>query len=61
MTVKAPITNIEPGIKIAAQMSPEPSEEELQFARQMGVEDVVLWTSGEKANYDFSFQSCVTF
>jgi mannonate dehydratase len=52
MTVKSHIT-IEPGMKIAAQMSPEPSEEDLQFAKQMGVEYVVLWTSGETANYDY--------
>ena len=52
MTVKSHIT-IEPGIKITAQMSPEPSEEELQFAQQMGVEYVVLWTDGEHATYDY--------
>ena len=34
---------IEPGIKIAAQMSPEPTEEDLQFACQMGVGYAVLW------------------
>jgi mannonate dehydratase len=44
---------IEPGIKVAAQMSPEPSEEDLLFVRQMGVEYVVLWTDGEHANYDY--------
>nr|MBC8231124.1 mannonate dehydratase [bacterium] len=52
MPVKSHIT-VEPGIKITAQMSPEPSEEDLQFVRQMGVEYVVLWTSGDKANYDY--------
>jgi len=44
---------IEPGIKIAAQMSPEPTEEDLQFARQMGVDHVVLWTDGAHANHDY--------
>jgi mannonate dehydratase len=44
---------IEPGIKIAAQMSPEPSREDLEFVRQMGVEYVVLWTDGKHANYDY--------
>ena len=52
MAVKSHIT-IEPGIKIAAQMSPEPSEEDLQFVRQMGVEYAVTWTSGANANYDY--------
>jgi len=51
MAVKGP--NIEPGIKIAAQMSPEPSEEDLQFVRQMGVEYAVMWTHGNNANYDY--------
>jgi len=41
------------GPKIALQMSPEPTEKDLQFARQMGVEYVVLWTGGAKANYDY--------
>ena len=53
MAVENPMDNIEPGIKVAAQMSPEPSEEDLQFARQMGVEYVVLWTDGAHANYDY--------
>jgi mannonate dehydratase len=53
MEARGPMSEIPPGIKVAAQMSPEPSEEDLQFARQMGVEYVVLWTSGEKANYDY--------
>ena len=44
---------IEPGIKVAAQMSPEPSEEDLKFVRQMGVEYIVLWTEAEHANYDY--------
>lgn len=45
--------NIEPGIKVAAQMSPEPSQDDLDFVRQMGVEYVVLWTSGDKASYEY--------
>ena len=53
MAVETPMDNIEPGIKVAAQMSPEPSAEDLQFARQMGVEYVVLWTDGAHANYDY--------
>jgi mannonate dehydratase len=49
----SPMSKIEPGIKVAAQMSPEPSEEELVFVRQMGVEYAVLWTDGTHANYDY--------
>ncbi len=50
---KHPMDNIESGIKVTAQMSPEPTEEDLQFTKQMGVEYVVLWTDGEHANYDY--------
>jgi len=44
---------LEPGIKIAAQVSPEPSESDLQFIRQIGVEYVVMWTDSSHANYDY--------
>ncbi len=33
----SPLERIAPGIKITAQMSPEPSEDDLHFVRQMGV------------------------
>jgi mannonate dehydratase len=49
----SPLDAIAPGMKIAAQMSPEPGDEDLQFARQMGIEYVVLWTDGSKAGYDY--------
>jgi len=45
--------DIEPGIKIAAQMSPEPSQKDIDFVLQMGIEYVVLWTDGRKAGYDY--------
>ena len=45
--------DIEPGIKIAAQIRPEPTEDDLAFIRQMGVDYVVLWTDGEHAGYDY--------
>ncbi len=41
------------GVKVAAQMSPEPSDEELRFARQMGVEYVVLWTDAAHSSADY--------
>ena len=52
MSVKSHI-NVEPGIKITAQMSPVPSESDLALVKQMGVKHVVLWTNGEQANYDY--------
>ena len=42
--------NVPAGIKIAAQVTPEPTPEELDFIRQMGVEYVVLWTNADKAS-----------
>ena len=44
---------VEPGIKIAAQMSPEPTEDSLAFVKQMGVEYAVLWTHAGNASYDY--------
>ena len=37
-----PIDKIIPGIKVTAQMSPEPSDEELEFVRALGVTHAVL-------------------
>ncbi|MGH6928115.1 MAG: mannonate dehydratase, partial [Dongiaceae bacterium] len=50
---KGRMPEIAPGIKIAAQMSPEPSEDDLRFARQLGVEYVTLWTNAAHAGYDY--------
>lgn len=50
---KLPPVEIEPGLKIAAQVSPEPSEDELQFIKQIGVDYVVLWTDATKSSYDY--------
>jgi len=44
---------LEPGIKVAMQMSPEPSAEDLQFVKQMGVDYVVLWTDETKSSYEY--------
>lgn len=47
------LPDIEPGIKLAAQMSPEPSEDDLKFVKQMGVDYAVLWTDASKSSYDY--------
>ena len=47
------LMDIEPGIKIAAQVTPEPTEDDLRFIQQMGVKYVVLWTGAEKASYEY--------
>jgi mannonate dehydratase len=51
--VRKEMIPIEPGLKIAAQVTPEPTEADLAFVRRMGVEYVVLWTGGDKASYEY--------
>ena len=46
----SPLERIAPGIKITAQISPEPRPEDVQFIRQMGVEHAVLWTDSTKSS-----------
>ncbi len=48
-----PLARIPPGIKVTAQMSPEPREQDVQFVRQMGVDYVVLWTDASRAGPDY--------
>jgi mannonate dehydratase len=43
----------ESGIKIAAQVSPNPSEEDIAFIKEMGLKYVVLFSKSEDANYDY--------
>lgn len=38
-----------PGMKICAQIGSDPSEQELQFVRQLGVDYVSVWVRGEQA------------
>ena len=52
MAVKSHI-EIAPGLKVAAQMSPEPSDEEMAFVRQMGVEYAVTWIDSAKASPEY--------
>jgi mannonate dehydratase len=42
-----------PSLRIAAQVTPEPTDDDLAFIRQMGIDYVVLWTDGEHASYDY--------
>ncbi len=44
---------VPPGMKIAAQVSPEADDKELQFVKQMGIDWAVCWTDGEHAGYDY--------
>ncbi|MGN6362926.1 MAG: mannonate dehydratase [Thermomicrobiales bacterium] len=49
-TQASPLARIAPGIKIAAQVSPEAADVDLQFVQQMGIEHVVLWTDASKSS-----------
>lgn len=49
----SPLERIAPGIKIAAQISPEPREQDLQLIRQMGVQHAVLWTDASKSSPEY--------
>ncbi|MBM4419542.1 MAG: hypothetical protein FJ033_14705, partial [Chloroflexi bacterium] len=48
--VTGPLTRVQPGVKVTAQISPEAKDEDLAFIRQMGVEHVVLWTDASKSS-----------
>lgn len=45
--------DLDPGLKIAAQMSPEASEEDFAFVNQMGINYAVLWTGADKSSADY--------
>lgn len=49
----SPYDLIEPGIKLTAQISPEPSEHDVLLLKQMGVEHVVLWTDATKSSPEY--------
>ena len=44
---------IVPGIKMALQASPEPSEDDLKLYQQLGAEWVVMWTGESKASAEY--------
>ena len=48
-----PLDKIEKGIKVTAQMSPESTPEDLEFARMLGVSHAVLWTDAKKSSYEY--------
>jgi len=49
---RATLHNIPPGMKIAVQLSSDPSDEDLQFVKQLGAEYVTIWVHAEEATYD---------
>ena len=51
MSHQSPLDAIAPGLKVAAQVSPEASDADLQLVARMGVSHAVLWTGAENAAY----------
>jgi mannonate dehydratase len=49
----SPIDRVKPGIKICAQMSPEPAEVDLAWVQQMGVGHAVLWTDATRSSAEY--------
>ncbi len=47
------LNEFEPGLKIAAQMSPEATEDDFAFVKQMGIDYAVLWITGDKASAEY--------
>jgi mannonate dehydratase len=41
-----------PGIKLSVQVPSDPTDDDLQFVRQLGVGYVNIWTQGESATYE---------
>ena len=56
MSAAHPLDAIALNIKVTAQVSPEPTDDDLAFVRQMGVEYVVSWTDAEHASYEYYAQ-----
>jgi mannonate dehydratase len=50
---KSRVKAVEPCMKIALQSSPEPSETDIKFIQQLGVDQVVLWTDASKSSAEY--------
>jgi mannonate dehydratase len=48
----AKLGDIPPGIKISVQVSSDPSDEELQFVKQLGAQYVTIWLGAEGSTYE---------
>ena len=49
----SPLDAIAPGIKLTAQLRPEPEESDLQWLAQMGIGHVVMWTNSSKSSAEY--------
>lgn len=46
-----------PKIKIAERMSPRPTQDELAYCKQMGIDAATIWTTIEDANYEYMVET----
>ena len=42
-----------PGIKIGDRLNPHPTEKDLRFFQQLGIECATIWTTIENAHYEY--------
>ena len=49
---RKPLPELEPGIKLAVQLGSDPTDEDLQFVRQLGVEYVTIWVRAKDATVE---------
>jgi hypothetical protein len=43
----------EPYIKIALQAKPEPTEDDIKFIKQLGIDHIVTWTDAKKSSFEY--------
>ncbi len=48
----AKLHDIPPGVKIAVQLGSDPSDEDLQFVKQLGAQYVTIWVRANEATYE---------
>ncbi len=48
---------VESGIKIAAQVTPNPSKEDLAFIKELGLDYVTLFAGRGETSYDFFYEA----
>jgi len=46
-------TPAEPYIKIAVQAKPEPTEDDIKFIKQLGIDHIVTWTDAKKSSFEY--------
>ena len=53
MLVRDQIRGLQPGLKLAVQITAEPSDDDLAFVRQIGIEYVTLWARGPQCTPEY--------